>query len=98
MNKLPHQQCYCQSSLTKYKRPNGDWECYNCCKSIPNTDQILYACTNSQCFYKETSTQRYIVCTECHDGRNGDGDTKHDQEEKADFIYSKFKASTDIIS
>ena len=98
MNISPHQQCYCQGILTKYDNPGGNNICRSCCKLIPDTDEIFYLCLSQKCFYRAQSAQYYYVCIGCYDERNAGVNIKHDQEEKADFIYSKFMASIDIIS
>ena len=89
--------CYCQSSLTGYKKPNFDRPvCKNCCKSIPAVDKYVYPCFNKQCVYKSMSTELYLLCSQCYkdkDVRNiDDNDNQHS------LIFNKFVHSLSTIS
>ena len=90
--------CYCQRPIQRFENLARDSFCRICCKpSIARGDKVLYACGNSQCFYKKISTQPYIICNGCYDLKNNDEGLDINQDRNS-FTYNKFKANLNTIS
>eukprot|EP01083_Nonionella_stella_P037034 100998_1 len=88
-----NQICFCGKPLTKVAQDCHVF-CKCCCKKYHSKDMRFYAC-QSQCIYRKTSANNYIVCAKCYETQP-DIPTD-DNENEHSFMKRKIEETLNII-